>query len=914
MTTTLTPYSTDELFAAGAQRTFRGAQLAEIAFPLGGIGTGTISLGGRGNLRDFEIFGSPAKGNILSYTFFALWAKAEGQEPVAKILEGKVPPPYRNGYGESTVQLQGVGRFAEASFRGEYPTATLELSDPEVPVRATLQAWNPLIPLNVRDSALPVAIFEWTFTNITDKPVEISLSSSINNNLTAKGEDGKPTCAGATNAYQAMGNLRGILLSHPNADPAQPTTGSLALTTTWETLDAQTRWYRGGWWDRCHLFWDQFSQTGRLTPVVDTEPAPAGGDTSAMALRATIPAGGSVTLPVFLTWDFPKMVDVWDENPWDPNSVQDPRTLNTYAGAQFADAWAVAAYVAQQLDRLREGTQRWQQAIFGSTLPAHVLEAVTSQASIMRSPTCFLLADETFFGWEGCGDNKGCCFGNCTHVWNYEQAVAFLFPQLERTMRRTEFVYNTRDTGNMAFRTHLPLGGKLWDFKPCADGQMGTIIQVYRDWQLSGDDAFLKEIWPKVKLALEYAWTMTPVKMDQGTGEGAIGSPGAEKRSIDSLWDLDKDGVMEGEQHNTYDIEFFGPNTLCTAMYLGALRACIEIAGYLGEQEKSAKYRAIYESGRAKVDAELWNGEYYTQHVQVIPEVSVPEVLKSPEGIGCGPTCDCKKSPGGKEPSLGPDGVMPKYQYGEGCLSDQLLGQWAAHVAGLGYLLDPEHVKKTMHSIFTNNFRAPIGSFNNVQRVYALNEEAGLLLCSWPHGNRPTLPFVYSDEVWTGIEFHVAAHLIYEGWIAEGLTVVKAVTERYAGNNRNPWNQVECGHHYARAMASWSVKLALDGFTFSLPEGRLGFAPKVNADNYSTFWSTGTGWGQYAQQPAKGSYRLEVCYGTQTLQRLELAGLSAGEVKARGPQGEIAVRRDGDVVILQQPLTLNAGESMQVTL
>jgi hypothetical protein len=485
-------------------------------------------------------------------------------------------------------------------------------------------------------------------------------------------------------------------------------------------------------------------------------------------------------------------------------------------------------------------------------------------------------------------------------VWNYEQALAFLFPSLERTMRETEFLHNTRESGNMAFRTYLPPGARLSDFKPCVDGQMGAIIQVYRDWQLSGDDAFLRAIWPNVKRALEYAWTMTPETMSTNTHTW-----GDEQRSIDSLWDLDKDGVIEGEQHNTYDIEFFGPNTLCTAMYLGALRACEAIARHFGETEKAEEYRAVYESGRTKVDAELWNGEYYIQQVRVIPEVTVPKALVSPPSA----TCACKQSPGGRAAALADGDVMPKYQYGEGCLSDQLLGQWAAHVAGLGYLLDPEKVRTAVKSIFTSNFRAPIGDFNNVQRVYALNDEAGLLLCSWPHGERPALPFVYSDEVWTGIEYHVAAHCIYEGWLDEGLAIVKAVTDRYAGYNRNPWNEVECGHHYARAMSSWSVKLALDGFTYSLPDARLGFAPRINATDYRTFWSTGTGWGAYRQTANTATFTVQ--YGEQTLQRLDLPGVP-GNVTVAGPQGALSATRDGATVVLAEAVTLKAGESLEI--
>ncbi len=887
-----------ELMQVGPQRTFTGRQLTEIAFPIGGIGTGTISLGGRGNLRDFEIANKPAKGNIIPFAFFALWAKSEGSASVAKILEGKVPPPYRSGFGEPQNQLQGVARFESASFKGEYPVATVELSDPEMPVTAKLTAWNPFIPLNVKDSALPVGIYEWTFTNPTDRPVKISLAASMQNPVGKLDENRNYVSTGAINAYQAVGKLKGIAFSHPDADPANPMTGTLALTTTWKSPDVQTRWYRGGWWDKCHIFWDDFSSDGRLRPLIDTEPAGGASDIASLAMHATVPAGESVTIPVMIAWHYPRMA-----NPWPPAGVTDPEPLDTYV-SHFESAWAVAEYVTKNLDRLREETDRWWDAIFPSTLPSYVIEAITSQASIMRSPTCFLLADGNFFGWEGTSDTGGCCHGNCTHVWNYEQAVAFLFPELERTMRRTEFLHNTRPTGNMAFRSQLPPGSGLMEFKPCADGQMGTIIQVYRDWKLSGDDAFLKEIWPNVKLALEYAWTMTFDKMTPPAQEGG--------RSIDSPWDPDKDGVMEGEQHNTYDIEFYGPNTMCTAMYLGALRACEEIARHLGETTKADEYLAVYESGRAKVEGDLWNGEYYIQQVKVIDGVVVPDVLKSPTDETCGPECACKKSPGGKSPALGDGDVVPKYQYGEGCLSDQLLGQWASHVAGIGYILDPERVRTAVASIFKHNFLPRIGDFSNVQRVYALNDEPGLLLCSWPKGNRPTLPFVYSDEVWTGIEFHVAAHLIYEGLIEEGLAIVKGVTERYRGDNRNPWNEVECGHHYARAMSSWSVKLALDGFSFDLPAGRLGFSPKIGPEDYRTFWSTGTGWGVYSQDLDENTFRFEVLYGKQTVRQLDLSDLPDGDLKVTVPSGPADARIDGRSVIFSAPVTLSAGEAIEM--
>lgn len=887
-------YDHDTLYNNNPQRSFKGASLTEIAFPVGGIGTGNISIGGRGNLRDFEIFNRPAKGNVIPFTFFALWAKQNDKEPVAKILEGKIPPPYRSGFGEPQTQLQGIPRFANAEFTAEYPKAKVTLTDDDIPITAHLTAWNPFIPLNVKDSAIPGAILEWSFINDTDEPIDISLAANASNPLVRKNEQGQYINDGSLNTYQAAGRLKGMLMTNPCIASDDPAAGSIVLSAIWDDLDIQTRWFRGsGWWDKCHLFWDAFSNTGKLPMVIDSEPAPYNGDVCSLVMHAQIPARGSVTIPVIYTWHFPKMV-----NPW-PDGINE--TLNTYSGAVYSDAWNVASYIADDFTRLRSETDNWLSAMYDSTVPDYVLEAITSQVSIIRSPTCMLLADGRFFGWEGCGDNIGSCFGNCTHVWNYEQSLAFLFPQLERTMRQTEFLYNTRPTGNMAFRTNLLPGNRLLEFKPCVDGQMGVIMQVYRDWKLSGDDDFLKEIWTNVKAALEYAWTMTPDKLTPATPESG-------NRSIDSLWDTDKDGVIEGEQHNTYDIEFFGPNTLCTAMYLGALRACEEIADYLGEAEKAEEYRSVYESGKQKVDAELWNGDYYIQKVNVIDGIIVPEHLKSPDSEICSPTYACKQSPGVKAPSLGNDDIIPKYQYGDGCLSDQLLGQVNAHIYGLGYILNPDNVKNAVKSIFYNNFRSPIDSFSNVQRVYALNDESGLLLCSWPKGNRPALPFVYSDEVWTGIEFHVAAHLIYEGFIDEGLTLVKAITDRYSGYNRNPWNHIECGHHYARAMASWGVKLALDGFTFDMIKKQIGFAPKINKNNYSTFWSVGSAWGHYTQNLDKFRYAINVKYGELNLALIKINDLPNGTIDVMLNGEPLQFNRDNDLIEFHNPITMGRND------
>ena len=187
--------------------------------------------------------------------------------------------------------------------------------------------------------------------------------------------------------------------------------------------------------------------------------------------------------------------------------------------------------------------------------------------------------------------------------------------------------------------------------------------------------------------------------------------------------------------------------------------------------------------------------------------------------------------------------VIPKYQYGNGCLADQLLGQYLAHVGGLGYILDPGRVDRAMKSVFDYNFKPDLSDFENVQRVYGLSDEAGLVLCAWPRGDKPLIPFVYSDEIWTGVEFQAAASMIYSGLVDEGLQVTRAVRDRHDGLKRNPWADHESGVHYARAMSSWAVLLALSGFEYDGIEHQMGFTPRVQPDDFRTFWSCGSGWG-----------------------------------------------------------------------
>jgi len=475
-------------------------------------------------------------------------------------------------------------------------------------------------------------------------------------------------------------------------------------------------------------------------------------------------------------------------------------------------------------------------AFCSGDLPAEVKEAALFNLSTLRTQTCFRTEDGRLYGWEGCGDAAGCCSGSCTHVWNYEQGTPFTFGELACNTREVEFAQATDEQGRMSFRVGLPLANARANRLAAADGQMGCIMKMYRDWQLSGDDAMLRRLWPGVRAALEFCW-------------------------IEGGWDGDQDGVMEGCQHNTMDVEYYGPNPQMGGWYLGALRAAEEMARSVGDDEFAARCRTLFERGSAWIDAHLFNGQYYEHEIRPVPPGGkIADGLRS--GMGA------------------PDASQPISQLGAGCLVDQLVGQFMAHVCGLGYLLDPGHVRTTLRSIYRLNRRQGMWDHFNNMRSYALNDEEALLMASYPPGRRPKTPFPYFNEVMTGFEYAAAVHMLYEGQTEAGLRCIRAIRARYDGRRRNPFDEAECGHHYARAMAAWGAVLALTGFRWSGVRKRMEFA----ARDGTCFWSNGRAWGTCRQKVTRRGVEvnLKVLHGTLELKSFVLTG--AGEAEFPRPR------------------------------
>jgi uncharacterized protein (DUF608 family) len=842
-------------------RVFTGAALQMISFPLGGIGAGSIGLGGRGQLRDWEIFNRADIGNSPPYAFPSIWIKQAGASPVTHVLEARIEPPYQGQDGLGSQNVPGLSRLETATFTGEFPLARVTFHDRRLPVTIVLEAGTPFVPLDADASGLPIAVLRYRVRNTSASPISVSIAYSIENPVHSLTIDKSEIQADQRiNEHRTGAEIEGLLMRNPGLEPSDPGNGSFALAVLNAGVGEVTilrGWPAGRWWSSPMLFWDDFSSDGKLGPEAE-KTSPVG----AICLNRSIGAGAESEYTLLIAWHFPNRTP--ERCGWQAPKGHERDIIGNWYTTRFPDAWAAAEHASAHLPELEQRTRRFATVLRDTTLPVVVKEAGSANLSTLVTTTCFRTADGEFHAFEGVNDHVGCCFGSCTHVWNYETAVENLFSSLSHSMRRNAFGYVMDERGALSFRQLLPDGIERFG-SAAADGQMGQVIKVYLDWQLSGDMSYLREFWPKAKLALEFAWI-----------------PGG--------WDANRDGVMEGVQHNTYDVEFYGPNPLCGIYYLGALLAAEKMASAMGDNNSASEYRRVFESGRSWLDSNLFNGEYYVQQIQG----------RAPNDIAAG-----------LRVGMGTDDTEhPQYQVGSGCLVDQLVGQYLAEVSGLGELLSPDHIRTALRSIYKYNHKPHLFDHETVQRTFALNDEAALIICDYGTHARPKIPFPYYAEVMTGFEYSAAVLMLYYGMIDEGLECITDIRRRYNGVRRNPWDEAECGHHYARAMASWSGVLALSGFRYRGAERTLIALPRVFQDDFRSFWSTATGWGTFSvASTQRTNFTFTVEEGSLLVRRIEIPGtVRSGSIAKLGDTIIVhGVRQKEDHVVctLEKEITVN---------
>jgi uncharacterized protein (DUF608 family) len=762
---------------------YAGEQLRRVAFPMGGMGAGMICLEGTGALSHFslrhrpEVFNEPC-------TFAAVCVK--GKKNVARVLEGPVPgwklfgqPGTGNGANGASF---GLPRFREASFRTKFPFGVVTLRDKDVPLAVEINGWSPFEPNDADNASLPVAALEYRFTNKSSATIEAVFSWNARNFM-----------AIANNPRWVLATPGGFVLKGGPGKDKPHEEGAFSATVNDPGVKVNCAWFRGGWFDPLTMIWRDIA----AGESPERPPVSEGGASPGASLFVPFKLGPRESKTIVLRF-------AWYVGQTSLRTGKEPDgTYRPWYTGKFADIGAVTSYWRENYDALRAKTQRFSDCLYDSTLPAEVIEAVAANLTILKSPTVLRQADGRLWAWEGCNDNAGCCAGSCTHVWNYAQALPHLFPSLERTLRETEFGPSQDERGHQTFRAALPIRPVSHDFHAAADGQLGGIMKAHREWRISGDTEWLKKLWPKIRKSLDYCI---------------------------ETWDPGKKGWLEEPHHNTYDIEFWGPDGMCTSFYLGALRAAVLMGTALGDDVSG--YAALFEKGVRKMEQELFDGEYFIQKVEWKNLRAASTVaVKSLAGNYSTEAVALMEKEG------------PKYQYGVGCLSDGVLGAWIALVCGVGEFLDAKKIASHLRAVHRHNLKRDLTAHANPQRPsYAAGAEGGLLLCTWPKGGELALPFVYSNEVWTGIEYQAAAHMISMGLVAEGVEVVRVCRDRYDGRIRNPFNEYECGHWYARAMSSYGLLQALSGARYDAVEKVLYLRPAIKG-NFRCFLSTATGYG-----------------------------------------------------------------------
>lgn len=927
----ISPEALAALRARGERRVYRGRARYAIGMPVGGICAGQLYLLGDGTLGGWRVDGR-AHGSGGDYRTRRPERELEQGFRIEAGGKAAVLADAEHGGSYDAVEFVGEYPLAEVRYRASAGRAA---ALPQVEV--TLRAYSPFAPLEAKESALPATVLRFLLRNLAAEKVEGRLAGWLENGV-ARGDAEAPPLVLHANAAREGRGVTSILFgararpSPANPRPerilwdfngggyegwevegaafgAAPAAGTLpgqnpvtgfegkGLVNSFLGGDAAVGRMRsapfpldrryltflvggGAWkgatcvnlllggkvvrtatgrnderlepraWDVAdlagcearleivdaatgpwgHVSPDRFALADALPPAWNG-PAQDGLTTGTVALAVL---GGGDALPAWNPGDplpeaRPGPADAAAEKPLvglisvpfalEPGASREIVFLvawhfpnretgqGTRYANDFADALDVAAHLAANDARLHERTELFRKTFYDdTTLPPWLAARVMAPVANLASGTCEWWKNGRFWAWEG----VGCCHGTCTHVWNYAQGEARLFPELARSVRLMQDLGTAFDaaSGRVAFR-----GDARGGYDYAADGQAGTILKCYREHRACKDDSFLRESWPRVRLALEYL-----VAKD---AEG-----GAEPQ-----------GVIEGAQPNTYDIDFFGANTFVGSLYLAALAAGAALAERAGDPAAARRYRAIAARGRAWTEKSLWNGEYFEQRI--------------------------------------PRGAATRWQYGRGCLADQLFGETWARLLDLPPVYDEALVRRALASIYRYNWAPAVGPYGDRYppgRAFAQGREAGLFLCTWPRSGRPEEPVAYRDEVWTGIEYQVATCMIAAGLVDEGLVLVKAIDDRYDGALHNPWNEIECGEHYARALASFGVLQAVSGFACDGPAGTWTMAPRMQAEDFAAFFAGPEGWGRLVQRRGRGEQvnRLEVRAGAVRVAELRV--------------------------------------------
>ena len=773
--------------------TYKGQYLTGIDFPVGALGGSIIRMNGKAEREWWHIFNNSeerAGSGKVPNSFFAIRVGKNGSSVI------------------KALQTTTVGTFTgmnSLTFQGEFPFGWYDYADNELPVKVSLEAYSFLIPMDLKNSALPSAVFRYTVKNTATSKVQVSLMAAQQN---AVGFSGYDTIAGPDNRNcKGYGSNQNTIVSEPGRTSLKMsgTAGSMQLSAYESDMTGTSSW------ESLASLYNDFSDNGQLSGNMQAR-SPQAGTTvdGALAKDFTLDPGEEKTITFVLSWYFPK-------GSFGLNNI--PLWYFPEGGNQYENWWDDAAdvdkYVYANFNQLDSNTRLYHNTLYSSNIPRDVLDRVSSNICVLKSPTAFWLKNGYFGLWESTSNLLG-WFGNCKHVYHYAQGHARLFPELGRILRKQDLKTQTPE-GLLPARD-----GQVWN---AIDGHFGSILGVYREHLLSCNNDFLNASWGETKKAMDYTI---------------------------STFDPDKDGMMSGTHHNTLDCNISGTSPWIGSLYMAALKACEKMASIMGDATSASAYNEIWTTGVRNQNAQLWdtNLGYYKEKTENLPNTKVmADAISIDMLLG---------QWWANQLGLGP--IYPEDRSREALLkiynSNKFTDTGSGYVAAFRDFLGTGDTGWQM-------FKHPGTIPHNTILYY--NE----VMSGFEYSLAATL--IQYGLVNEGISVIQAIANRYDGRLRSTGEVHMANNSTVFGCG-SPFGEDECGDFYGRPLSSWSALLALQGFMYDGPQQVITFRPVWQPENHKSFFSASEGWGLFSQTRSKSSQTnvLAVKYGIVAVRQIQL--------------------------------------------
>jgi non-lysosomal glucosylceramidase len=781
-------------------------ELQYIGMPVGGIGCGCVYAGGDGRLWLWDIFNQNQTGVIYKEIPWndspvdraaKILTPFDGANYVVPVKDVR---PLDQGFafkfeldGKSIIKRLQSEDWDEIGFEATYPMATVHYTDSQLPISVSVKIYSPFIPLDEDNSGLPATIYSFQLTNKSNKEIKVSVTGWLENKCSLYYE--KTDQFNRTNAAIKTNDnwmVKGIGHDKNWGDrnmQSAPDFGELGIISLNPGTKINT--------DADLLDSTLFSKDNKEKVTQKFDKKLVGSVSNDITIRAE----ESQALNYAFCWYFPNI------------SFSQIKTDNKrYYVNKFKSVDEVAGYISKNFENLSTQTQLWCDTWYRqSTLPHWLLERTIANVSTLATTTSHRFSSGRFYGWEGVGS----CPGNCTHVYQYAQAMGRLFPALERDQReRIDLGIAFHDDGHIGFRAEE-------NQLPAIDGQSGRVLGIYREHQMSAYKAFLTRNWDKTKMAVQFIINQ----------------------------DKDGDGMLDTPIENTLDAKWPGEIAWLVGLCLAAVKAGQLMAEEMNDTQFAAICKAFVAKGKANMESQLFNGEYF---------IHKPDAKLGKTVLGSYNTCHI----------------------------DQVYGQsWAFQVGIKERIIDKEKTMSALRALWKYNFTTDVGPYiltHKGGRGYALPGEGGIIMNTnpsndpQPYGVKDAWQLGYFNECMSGFEHQLASHYMAEGMTDEALIATRAIHDRYHAFKRNPFNEVECSDHYARAMASYNTFITTCGFEYHGPKGYLRFSPKINKANFKVAFTSAKGWGTYSQVIEKDIqiHQIELKYGSLELQKLSFDKLT----------------------------------------